>query len=498
MTTEKKSIFRTHKASILLIATSVIVLSFIFLSPVFSQSTSPCNSCHGGYYQYLDILEGNAANQLPATLNVGATATVSVVVQNNVNTALYTALSSVSLTLTSQNGHFTASAPTYSVGTLQKGTATATWTVTGVSAGADTLFISANARNTHQNLAFQDTYSPNPAITVTATTPTPTSTPAPTPSSTPIPTPIITPSPTPAPTQLPTPSPTPSPTPTPGPTTTPTQNPTTSPTPQQTPTLTPIPSTSPHPSTTLTPASTPNNTEPTPTPTKTTTETNTTQTPSPTATQTSSPEPTISPTTTSSPTPTLNPESVTNQIIGGGGTQTPTLRVWFRHPSRDEYWLSGTTQTIEWGTTYGANNIVAKLELSTTGTNGEWITLAENLTNINYYIWKVPNLGQNDNYYISVTVVDTSVPEKTSSDITQVIITQSSENQMLLGLLFLPGMGILVFALARKQTTTVLNNSTIKAIFVKVSKYPNLKHYFVKIESLLATFRYNTKGGQND
>ena len=210
MNTEKKqSFFRGHRTSILLIASAIIVMSFIFFSPVFSQSTNPCSSCHGGYYQYLDILEGNAANQLPTTLNVGQTATVSVVVQNNVNTASYTALSSVSLTLNSQNGHFTVSVPTFSVGTLQKGTTTATWQITGVSAGPDVLVISASARNSHQNRAFQDTYSPSPAVTVAGPAPTPTPTPVPTPS--PTPTPSRTPTPTPAPTPRPTTSPSPSP-----------------------------------------------------------------------------------------------------------------------------------------------------------------------------------------------------------------------------------------------------------------------------------------------
>ena len=155
---------------------------------MFSASTSQCGACHAGYNQNLDILEGNAANQLPTTLSVGQTATVTVLIENSVNTATYTALSSVSLTLSSANGHFTVSAPTYTIGTLQKGTATATWQITGVSAGTDTFVIAATAKNSHQSLSFQDTYSPAPAITIQS------------PASTPSPTPI----PTAAPTQSPT------------------------------------------------------------------------------------------------------------------------------------------------------------------------------------------------------------------------------------------------------------------------------------------------------
>jgi hypothetical protein len=232
MNAEKKKGFRMHKASILLIAAAMIIVAFIFLSPVFSQSTSPCSSCHGGYYQYLDILEVNTANQLPATLNVGATATVTIVIENKVNTARYTALSSVSLILSSQSSHFTVNAPIFSIGTLQKGTATATWQITGVSAGLDALVISANARNSHENLQFRDTYT-SPALIVAGSTPTP--------SPTALPQPSLTAPPTLAPTTDPTNSPPATPSPTASPTTSEISTPTTTLSPLTTPTSNPPP-----------------------------------------------------------------------------------------------------------------------------------------------------------------------------------------------------------------------------------------------------------------
>ncbi len=160
------SIIEMHKASFFLLMLTLAICASIFLSPVFSSSPSPCGSCHGGYSQYLDILEGNAGNSLPSMLSVGQTSTVRVVIENRVNTAKYTALSSVSLTLTSLNGHFTVAAPTFTVGTLQKGTATATWQITAVSVGADSLVIRASGRNSHQSLSFSDSYSPAPVISV--------------------------------------------------------------------------------------------------------------------------------------------------------------------------------------------------------------------------------------------------------------------------------------------------------------------------------------------
>jgi hypothetical protein len=481
MTLQKKTIFGMHKASILLIVVAVIVATSIFLAPAFSQSTSPCSSCHGGYYQYLDILEGNAANQLPVAINVGQTATITVVVENKVNTALYTALSSVSLSLASQSGHFTVSAPTFNVGTLQKGTTTATWQITGVSAGPDVFVISVNARNSHKSLQFQDTYSPSPAITVTDPTPTPTpsppSTSTPSPTSSPTPRPTTSPTPTPAPT--PSSSPTATPSPTPNPSTSPTPYPSSSPTTPPTPSISPAPI----PIVTPTPSPTPNaTTPPNPTPTST-------PTPSPLTSLT--PTPTLIPTTSS---PTL--ELTTNQTIQL--SQTPTLRVWFRHPSEDETWISGSSKIVEWGTTYGSSNLVAKLELSKSGISGPWITLAENLTNINFYILTVPNPEQNDRYIISVTVSDISESEKTSSDIAPIRIIQTTDSQIMLSFLFIPGMLFLVLALVRKQVLQILKNRTINVIQIKAEKYPAIHIHFEKIERLLSTFRFNLKGEKND
>ena len=506
----KKSEFKMHKASFLMIAAAVIIVAFIFLSPVFSQSTSPCGSCHGGYSQYLDVLEGNAANQLPTALTVGQTATVSVVVENRVNTASFTSLSSVSLTLSSQNGRFSVSVPTYNVGTLQKGTTTATWQITGVSAGSDSLVISASARNSHQNLQFSDTYSPSLAITVSA----PTSTPTPAPTASPAPTPTQPPTPTPTPTSGPTPTPVPTSQPTPTPTISPTPIPTSTPSPTTAPTTTPTPTPTPLPTPTpvptVTPTPTPNPTlTPTPEPTSTP---NPTTNPSPTSTLTSDPTPTPTlainqtqtldsnptPTTTPNPTSTTSttPEPTTNQTLQS--SSTPTLRVWFRHPNIDEAWIIGTRKTIEWETSYGASDLVAKLELSKSGIGGPWITLAENLTNLNYYSWKVPSLEQNDNYYLSVTVAHISTPEKTSSDITAIKITPIADNQLMLSFLLFPGIATLGFVLVRKEVIQVLNNETIKTIKIKVRKYPIISSFLETVERELSDFRSSLKGEKND
>ena len=158
-----------------------VVLAFIAaLAIVMSpgsqaKSSNPCSSCHSvSRSQYLDIQEGNSGNQIPVTINVGETKTVTVVIQNQVSTQVYNTLGYVSATLTSQNGHFSVDTPTISLGTMNPGTKTATWKITGVSSGSDTLTITARGTNPHQNLMLSDAYAPSATINVVGAAPPPT------------------------------------------------------------------------------------------------------------------------------------------------------------------------------------------------------------------------------------------------------------------------------------------------------------------------------------
>ena len=226
----------TKTIALLLIAATLAIITAAIASPAFSKSANPCSPCHSSYNQYLDIVEGDPTNPIPATLNVGETKIVTVSIENQVNAARYTSLSSVSVTLKSANGRFSVATPTISIGTLFAGTKTLTWQITGVSAGADSIIVTASARNSHESLTFSDSYLPAPIITVGQTSaPQPEPTPAPTPTPTPTPNPALPPEPTPAPTPTPTPAPQPDPTPTPSNSTTPVPTNSTSNTPQNTP-----------------------------------------------------------------------------------------------------------------------------------------------------------------------------------------------------------------------------------------------------------------------
>jgi hypothetical protein len=175
---------KLNTSSCLIMFAVVIIFVSLGTAPAFSVTPNLCSSCHGSFYsQQLDILEGNSQNNIPTTLQVDQTQTVTVAIQN-INTApIYSDLSSVSVMLASQNGHFYVHTPTVNIGTLPTGTATATFEITGYSPGSDAFLISVSAINTHKSVMFSDNYSPAPSITVVPdpnSEATPFSTPAPT------------------------------------------------------------------------------------------------------------------------------------------------------------------------------------------------------------------------------------------------------------------------------------------------------------------------------
>ncbi len=153
----------------LLVVAAILFVFAAALPFIGARSANPCSQCHSSNRsQYLDILEADSRNMLPTSLGVGETATVTVVIENQCSVDTYSTLTSVTLTLASQSGHIRVAAPAYSVGTLLVGTRTATWQITGVSAGSDTLTVSARATNTHERQTLTDTFSPAPSITVSA------------------------------------------------------------------------------------------------------------------------------------------------------------------------------------------------------------------------------------------------------------------------------------------------------------------------------------------
>jgi hypothetical protein len=166
---------RKTSVAVLFVAFTVVLL--LVFSPASSgTSTNPCGQCHlGKYVQHLDVLEGGSA--VPSQIGVGETENVTVTIENSVNAVTYSALSGVSLTLTSKNGYVSVSSPTVNIGSLPAGTENVTWQVTGVSDGYDSLVITAMGVNTHYNLPFSDSYSPSPSIAVgqPAATPPPSS-----------------------------------------------------------------------------------------------------------------------------------------------------------------------------------------------------------------------------------------------------------------------------------------------------------------------------------
>ena len=155
----------------------VAVMTLSSLSPLFSStSDSPCATCHGSeFYQFLEILEGNQSELLPASIDGPGTLNVSIVIWNHCNAFAENGqgiMHEASATLSSQSGCFRVLDPTFWIGDIRPGVfVNATWQIYAARAGQDRLVINAQAINPHCGAQYADAYSPAPSISVNYTPP---------------------------------------------------------------------------------------------------------------------------------------------------------------------------------------------------------------------------------------------------------------------------------------------------------------------------------------
>ncbi|MEO0227828.1 MAG: T9SS type A sorting domain-containing protein [candidate division WOR-3 bacterium] len=78
-------------------------------------------------------------------------------------------------------------------------------------------------------------------------------------------------------------------------------------------------------------------------------------------------------------------------------------------PRGGQKFYRGSVQFIRWTCAVPAGNATIKLELSTTGSNGPWIMIADNLKNNCIYQWHIPaDIQGSDNCYIRFTAATTT------------------------------------------------------------------------------------------
>ncbi|MGQ9583225.1 MAG: PKD domain-containing protein [Thermoplasmatota archaeon] len=132
------------------------------------RSDNPCAECHGpGYWQYLDILEGDPEELIPESLSGPGPFTVRVALRNDCSHSLYGTMSDVTATLLSRDGMFSVAVPTLTIGELSRGERVlASWEIYPKGSGSDALLISAEGRNNHFECRFTDSYSPVPEVFV--------------------------------------------------------------------------------------------------------------------------------------------------------------------------------------------------------------------------------------------------------------------------------------------------------------------------------------------
>jgi peptidyl-Asp metalloendopeptidase len=84
-------------------------------------------------------------------------------------------------------------------------------------------------------------------------------------------------------------------------------------------------------------------------------------------------------------------------------------------PNGGESWQGGTTHSITWTTTGTVGNV--KIEYSTAGTNGSYVTITSSTTNDGSYSWTVPD-ANSSLCFIRITDIDGSPSDKSNSAFT--------------------------------------------------------------------------------
>ncbi len=80
--------------------------------------------------------------------------------------------------------------------------------------------------------------------------------------------------------------------------------------------------------------------------------------------------------------------------------------LWIRplYPKGNEKFFPGSTRFIQWASAVpGGLPSTVKIELSATGSNGPWVTIAEDIPNNGKYQWITPESGS-ENYYLKLTI----------------------------------------------------------------------------------------------
>jgi hypothetical protein len=165
---------RASSLLMLIVAASTVTAACI--SPLItSKSTSTCSSCHASmFFQFLDILEGDAGESIPAFIDGADVLNVTVVFANLCNAGAEGdehMMHDVSATLASQNRSFRVVDPACWIGDLEPGKSSATWRIYAARAGQDTLVINAQGLNRHSGMQYTDEYLPSPTIQVNYTLP---------------------------------------------------------------------------------------------------------------------------------------------------------------------------------------------------------------------------------------------------------------------------------------------------------------------------------------
>lgn len=138
-----------------------LVVTLTMVSGILATSNNPCSSCHGSLYEYCNLLPDDSSSSLPITFTVGSATDVKIAVEIvGSGTDVYYNIDLLQVTLSSLYGKVSIENEQQEKRNLRPGNKIVfNWSVTGGSAGSDTLNIDLYAHNPHYDCTFSDSYS---------------------------------------------------------------------------------------------------------------------------------------------------------------------------------------------------------------------------------------------------------------------------------------------------------------------------------------------------
>ena len=140
--------------------TLILILSMTMLAGILAPSNDPCAPCHSSYSQRCNLLPLDSLSSLPTTFNSASATDVKIAVEIvGTDTSSHYLIDTLRVTLSSSNSNVNIPNAQQSDNNHYPGDKVVfQWSVTGTSAGSDTLNFGLYAHNPHKDCTFSDSH----------------------------------------------------------------------------------------------------------------------------------------------------------------------------------------------------------------------------------------------------------------------------------------------------------------------------------------------------